>query len=109
MRLRGGEQRYFVSVMPPRLQSLDRDRILATARRHGVTSVKVFGSFARGEAGPGSDLDLLIEAGSKTTPFFPGGLVADLEEALGRRVDVVEEQGLHHLLRDRIHAEAIAL
>jgi predicted nucleotidyltransferase len=95
--------------MLPQLQSLDRDRILTIARRHGVTNVKVFGSFARGEAGPNSDLDLLIEAGSQTTPFFPGGLVADLEDALGLHVDVVEEQGLHHLLRDRIHAEAIAL
>jgi predicted nucleotidyltransferase len=95
--------------MSPQLQSLDRDRILAIARKHGVTNVKVFGSFARGEAGPNSDLDLLIEAGSQTTPFFPGGLVADLEQALGRRVDVVEEQGLHRLLRDAIHAEAIVL
>jgi predicted nucleotidyltransferase len=50
---------------------LDRDRILAIARRHGVTSVRVFGSFARGETTPNSDLDLLIEAGSQTTPFSP--------------------------------------
>lgn len=56
-----------------------------------------------------SDLDLLIEAGPETTPFFPGGLIADLEEALGRKVDVVKEQRLHHLLRDRIRAEAVPL
>ena len=43
------------------------------AHRHGVTSIKVFGSFVRGEARPDSDLDLLIEAGPNTTPFFPGG------------------------------------
>jgi predicted nucleotidyltransferase len=91
------------------LQSGDRDRILEIARRHGVTSVKVFGSFVRGDARPGSDLDLLIEAGPNTTPFFPGGLIADLEDALGRRVDVVEDQGLPHLLRDRIQAEAVLL
>src|SRR3569833_736095 len=103
------EPRYYVGSLSPQLCSLDRDRILAIARRHGVTNVKVFGSFARGDAGPHSDLDLLIEAGPHTTPFFPGGLIADLEEALGRRVDDVEEQGLHRLLRDRIHAEAIAL
>jgi len=103
------QQRYHVCRVTVQLQSLDRDRILAIARRHGVTNIKVFGSFARGEAGPHSDLDLLIEAGPQTTAFFPGGLVTDLEEALGRRVDVVEEEGLHHLLRDRIHAEAIAL
>jgi len=91
------------------LNAAERDRILAIARRHGVTSVRVFGSFARNQAGPASDLDLLIEAGPHTTPFFPGGLIADLEEALGRRVDVVEDSALHRLLRDRILAEAIPL
>jgi hypothetical protein len=91
------------------LKSDERECILTIAHRHGVTSVKVFGSFVRGNARPDSDLDLLIEAAPETTPFFPGGLVADLEEALGRKVDVVEEQGLHHLLRERIRAEAVPL
>lgn len=95
--------------MAVRLDSGDRERILAIAHRHGVTSVKVFGSFGRGEARPDSDLDLLIKAGSQTTPFFPGGLIADLQDALDRRVDVVEEEALHHLLRDRIQAEAVPL
>jgi predicted nucleotidyltransferase len=45
--------------------------------------------------------------GLDTPPFFPGGLIADLEDALARRVDVVEKDGLHRLLRDRIQAEAI--
>jgi len=91
------------------LRASERDRILSIARRHGVTSVKVFGSFARNQARPDSDLDLLIEAGAETTPFFPGGLITDLEEALGCRVDIVEDAALHHLLRDRIHAEAVPL
>jgi predicted nucleotidyltransferase len=54
----------------------------------------VFGSFARGEAGPGSDLDLLIEAGPARTPFVPGGLVADLEEEPGMRIDVATRASL---------------
>jgi uncharacterized protein len=91
------------------LQGTERDRILTIARRHGVTSVKVFGSFVRNQVRPDSDLDLLIEAGAATTPFFPGGLIADLEEALGRKVDVVEDAALPHLLRDRIRAEAVPL
>ena len=91
------------------LQATQRDRILEIARRHGVTSVKVFGSFVRNQARPDSDLDLLIETGKGTSPFFPGGLIADLEEALGRKVDVVEDAALHQLLRDRIRAEAVTL
>jgi len=95
--------------MGRKLKPSDRERILAIARRHGVTSVKVFGSFGRGEARPDSDVDLLIKAGPQTTPFFPGGLIADLQDALGRRVEVVEEEALHHVLRDRIQAEAVPL
>lgn len=91
------------------LRAAKRDTILAIAAKHGVTSIRVFGSFARGEARQDSDLDLLIEAGPRRTPFFPGGLLADLESALGRPVDVVEEKGLHRLLRDRILREAIPL
>jgi predicted nucleotidyltransferase len=70
------------------LRAAKRDTILAIAAKHGVTSIRVFGSFARGEARQDSDLDLLIEAGPRRTPFFPGGLLADLESALGRPVDV---------------------
>jgi uncharacterized protein len=91
------------------LRATQRDAILAIARRHGVTSVRVFGSFARGEARPDSDLDLLIEAGPATSAFFPGGLITDLEEALGRKVEVVEEPGLHPLIRRSILKEAVAL
>jgi predicted nucleotidyltransferase len=55
-----------------------RAAILAIAARHGVTSVRVFGGFARGDAREDSDLDLLIEAGPQAPPWFPGGLLADL-------------------------------
>ena len=84
-----------------------RDDILGIAARHGARNVRVFGSFARGDAGPDGDVDLLIDAGPQTSPWFPGGLVADLEDLLGRRVDVVEPAALHHLLRDRVLAEAV--
>jgi hypothetical protein len=60
-----------------------REQILVLARRHGVTQVRVFGSMARGDAGPDSDVDLLIDVGANPSPWFPGGLVAELEELLG--------------------------
>ncbi len=83
-----------------------REEILRIAAKHGAYNVRIFGSFARGDAGPDSDVDFLINAGPKRTPWFPGGLVADLEDLLGRRVDVVTESALYPFLRDRILREA---
>ena len=83
-----------------------RDDILALAARHGVSDVRVFGSRARGEASSDSDLDLLVQPGSPRPFFFPGGLVADLETALGCRVDVVTPSGLAPEVRDAVLAEA---
>lgn len=93
----------------PRLEDLvrlKRDEILEIARRHGAGNVRVFGSVARGESGPNSDLDLLFDVVGPTTSWFPGGLLVDLEELLGRRVDVVEASALHRRIRDRVLAEA---
>ena len=84
-----------------------RLEIRQIAERHGATSIRVFGSVARGDAGPQSDVDFLVTVGGPTSPWFPGGLVADLEELLDRRVQVVTEEGLHDLLRDQILSEAV--
>lgn len=86
-----------------------RGEIMEIARRHGVRGVRVFGSMARGEAGPDSDVDFLVTVGGQTSPWFPGGLVADLEELLGRPVQVVTERGLDSLIRERVLAEAVPL
>ena len=86
-----------------------RDQILGLPANHGAENVRIFGSMARGDERVDSDLDLLVDVGPRRTPFFPGGLVADLEELLSRRVDVVTEAGLHRRLRDRILSEAIPL
>jgi len=88
---------------------LKREQIFEIAVRHGVTRIRVFGSVARGDDRSDSDVDLLVQAGPKTTPWFPGGLVAELETLLGRPVQVVTERGLNDLLRDRILAEAVPL
>ena len=77
--------------------------------RHGACNIRVFGSVARGEAGPDSDIDLLIDRGPVTSPWFPAGLALELEEELGRRIEVVTEQGLNRHLRARVLREAIPL
>ncbi len=86
-----------------------RAEILRLARLHGARNVRVFGSVARGEAGPDSDLDLLVEVGAGPTPWFPGSLIADLEDLLGCRVEVVTEKGLYWTIRDRVLKEAVPL
>jgi predicted nucleotidyltransferase len=83
-----------------------RDEILRIAERHGARDVRVFGSVARGEATENSDIDLLVSAGEDTSPWFPAALVAELERLLGRKVEVVTEDGLYWLLRRRILQEA---
>jgi predicted nucleotidyltransferase len=86
-----------------------RDDILRIARHHGVGRVRVFGSYARGTPSEASDVDLLIEVDGPTSPWFPGGLVADLEALLGCRVDVVEADALRPDMRERALAEAVPL
>src|SRR5262245_1727751 len=82
-------------VMPlEQLIEQRRDEIRQIASRHGVTRLFVFGSVARHESRSSSDLDLLVETGPNTTPWFPGGLIFDLESLLGCRVDVVTESAL---------------
>lgn len=86
-----------------------RAEILRIAAHHGAFNVRVFGSVARGDAGPSSDVDILVEVRQQHSSFFPGGLVADLEELLGRRVDVVTDKGLNKFIRDQVLREAVAL
>jgi uncharacterized protein len=86
-----------------------REEILRIAARHGATNVRVFGSVARGTAGPDSDLDILVDVDADRSPWFQGGLLMDLEELLRCRVDVVTEAGLHHITRSQVLAEARSL
>lgn len=84
-----------------------REQVLAVAAKHGAFNVRVFGSVVRGEETPESDIDFLIDYDrEQVTPWFPGGLLMDLQELLGRKVDVLTEQGISPLIRDRILAEA---
>ena len=91
------------------LLSANREEILHICAKHGARNVRVFGSFARGEAGPDSDVDLLVDVGPDHTPWFPGGLLMDLQDLLGRHVDIVEPDVLHWYIRDRVLEEAVAL
>lgn len=86
-----------------------REDILAIAGKHGACNVRVFGSAARGEAGPDSDVDLLVDVLPVHSAWFPGGLLIELEQLLGRKVDIVEPDGLHWYIRDKVLSEAVPL
>jgi len=86
-----------------------RDQILRIASRHGAHNVRVFGSVARGDADESSDIDLLVDFEPDRSLLDHAALVLDLEELLGRKVDVVTEKGIYWLLRRRILKEARAL
>ena len=86
-----------------------RDEILQVAARHGRGNVRLFGSVARGDDTLESDVDLLVDVTGETTPWFPGSLVADLEQLLGRRVQVVIRRSLSPLIRDSVLREAVPL
>ena len=86
-----------------------RDQVLEIAKRHGAYNVRVFGSAARGTAGPDSDLDILVDVGPAHSAWFPAGLILDLEALLGCEVDVVTTEALHWYIRDRVLTEAVPL
>ena len=83
-----------------------RDEILRIAAKYGACNVRVFGSVARGEAGPESDVDLLVELEPGRSLLDHVALLQDLEDMLLRKVDVVNEKALHHSIRDRVLREA---
>ena len=86
-----------------------REAILRLAGNYGIRRVRLFGSVARGEDRPESDVDVLIEFEPGRSLLDQIGFRQDLEELLGRRVDVVSEGGISPYLEDRILSEAVPL
>jgi len=104
-----GNPNIAVFVDLERLLREKRDDICAIASKHGAYNVRIFGSAVRGEAGPDSDIDFLIDAGPDTSSWFPAGLILDLQGILGRRVEIVTEKALNPHIRDRVLGEAVPL
>ncbi|NHT16572.1 nucleotidyltransferase family protein [Cellulomonas sp. IC4_254] len=91
--------------MLSRVLGRQRDAIVATAERHGMSNVRVFGSVARGEDGPESDVDLLVDLAPKVSLFDLGRAQAALERILERPVDLVPAR----MLKPRVAATVQAL
>ncbi|NET27056.1 nucleotidyltransferase family protein [Okeania sp. SIO1I7] len=87
-----------------------RSEILQSAAKHGAYNIRIFGSVARGEDDEKSDIDFLIDYDlSKISPWFPSGLMQDLQSILGRKVDIVTVEGLKERIRERVLQSAIKL
>ena len=87
-----------------------REEILKIATKHGAYNVRIFGSVARGEDDENSDIDFLIDYDlSKTSSWFPMGLILDLERLLNHKVDIATDDSLHYFIREQVLEEAIKL
>ncbi|MEM1557477.1 MAG: nucleotidyltransferase family protein [Thermoproteota archaeon] len=82
-----------------------RREILPILKRYGIRRASIFGSFARGEDREDSDIDILVEFDEESSLLDLVGLKIELEEALGKKVDVLTYKSLHPLLKDRILRE----
>jgi hypothetical protein len=86
-----------------------RKAIVACAARHGASNVRVFGSVARGEDRPDSDVDLVVDLKPKTGLFTLEHLRRELTELLGNRVDVVPSDSLRPRVRREVERDAVLL
>ena len=86
-----------------------REDILRIAAKHGARNVRLFGSVARGEARPESDIDVLVEFEAGHSLLDRIALIRDLENLLGRKVDVVTEKALHWYIREDVLKQAVPL
>ena len=86
-----------------------REEILRIAAVHGAHNVRVFGSLARGEAGPESDLDILVKLDPSRSLLDIIAIKQDLEDLLGCEVDVVTEAAISPYIRDQVLKEAIVV
>jgi len=84
-----------------------RQQILALAEKYGAHNVRIFGSVARGEARPDSDIDFLVDLEAGRSLFDLGGLLYELRSLLGVEVDVVTEKGLRTRIRERVVQDAV--
>lgn len=93
-------------MRPSEVLATERDRILAIATANRARRVRVFGSVVKGQDGPASDLDLLVDLPPGTSLLKIVSLQLALEDALGVKVDLCTERELEPALKDRILAEA---
>jgi predicted nucleotidyltransferase len=86
-----------------------RDAILHAAERYGATRVRLIGSVARGEARPDSDIDFLVTWKPSSSLLDHAGLRLELEELLGRKVDLASDGWVKPQIRESVYRDAVAI
>jgi uncharacterized protein len=86
-----------------------REEIINLAAKYDAVNVRIFGSVARGDDRPDSDIDFLVDVQRQWSLFDHIGLIQDLEDLLGRKVDLLPADNIRDFCRDRILTEAIVL
>ncbi len=86
-----------------------RGRILNLAQKYGTENVRIFGSVATGSADSQSDIDFLVDMQSGKNLFDLGGLLMELQQLLGRKVDVITEKALRERIRRDVLKQAVPL
>lgn len=88
-----------------------KKKIVPILKKNGIKKAGIFGSYARGEAKKSSDIDILIQIkkGKKFSLFDMGGLKVDLEEKIGKKVDLIEYPMIHPKLKNQILKEEIKI
>jgi predicted nucleotidyltransferase len=86
-----------------------REEILNIAQKFGAKNVRIFGSMARGEENPESDLDIIVEMEKGSSLLDIIAIKQDIEELLGRKVDVVTEASISPYIRNTVLREAVNL
>lgn len=76
---------------------------------HGAKKISIFGSYARGEADPGSDIDIIVEFSERKSLLDIVGIEQELSEALGMKVDLLTEKSISPYLVDRIKKEMVVI
>jgi predicted nucleotidyltransferase len=84
-----------------------RNTVVVVAQKYGATNIRLFGSVARGEERPDSDIDILVDLQPGRSIFDLGGLLMELEALFSRPVDVITEDGIKPRMRERIMKEVL--
>ena len=87
----------------------NREQVIKLASKYGASNIRLFGSVASGTDDQKSDIDFLVDVEPGRSLFDLGGLLFDLQQLLGRPVDIVTTAGLRPRIRERVLREAIAL